>query len=247
MEKNKGWIKTECSRFSWAVMAVALCAVPSVWADINITEDEPGDLIVESGTTVNLYADVLGPFGITVEPDSYLNIYSGNVTGSLGILVLSPTNENQEKPVVTVYGTGFEDSYGSISATQWTPAGGSDTLTGTYGEEDGGGSINLLFFSDIPINLQPPAPEDPAVLILQLIITVADLNLHHGIDNSLDSKLDAALNALDDLKANNDVAAINTLQAFINSVEAQSGNKIPVEDANNLIAETQYIIDLLNA
>jgi hypothetical protein len=42
------------------------------------------------------------------------------------------------------------------------------------------------------------------------------------------------------------VAAINSLQAFVNAVEAQSGNHIPVDDANDLIAAAQEIIDLLS-
>ena len=58
---------------------------------------------------------------------------------------------------------------------------------------------------------------DPASLIEQLAIDVVLLNLHVGIENSLDAKLDAALNALDDLNENNDVAGCNSLQAFINA------------------------------
>ena len=40
-------------------------------------------------------------------------------------------------------------------------------------------------------------------------------------------------------------AAINSLEAFINAVEAQRGNKIPEADADTLIAAVQQIIDLL--
>ena len=71
------------------------------------------------------------------------------------------------------------------------------------------------------------------------------LNLQQGIENSLDSKLDAVSKALDDVNKNNDIAAINALQAFINSVEAQRGKKILDADANALIAAAQEIIDLL--
>ncbi len=35
-------------------------------------------------------------------------------------------------------------------------------------------------------------------------------------------------------------------EVVINSVEAQSGNKIPKKDADHLIASAQRIIDLLN-
>jgi parallel beta-helix repeat protein len=78
--------------------------------------------------------------------------------------------------------------------------------------------------------------------ILQLIAKVMVLNLHNGIENSLDAKLDAALKALDDLNANNDVAAINAIEAFINAVEAQRGDKIAAEDADDLIDTANKII-----
>jgi hypothetical protein len=78
--------------------------------------------------------------------------------------------------------------------------------------------------------------------IIQLITKVLALNLQAGIENSLDAKLDAALQALDDLNTNNDVAAINAIEAFINAVEAQSGNKIQPEDADDLIETAINII-----
>jgi hypothetical protein len=87
---------------------------------------------------------------------------------------------------------------------------------------------------------------DPAELLGELAGKVFGLNLQYGIENSLDAKLDAALQALEDINAKNDVAAINTLEAFVNAVEVQSGNKIPSEDADALIAAAQEIIDILS-
>ena len=89
--------------------------------------------------------------------------------------------------------------------------------------------------------------EDPVVLLQALAGKVFGLNLQQGISNSLDAKLDAALKAIDDINANNDVAAINTLQAFINAVQAQWGNKISEADADALIVTAQQIIDLLSS
>jgi hypothetical protein len=84
-------------------------------------------------------------------------------------------------------------------------------------------------------------------LVKSLTQQIIELNLQNGISNSLDAKLDAALQAIDDLNENNDIAAINTLQAFINAVKAQRGNKISSADADILIAAAQEIIDLLLA
>ena len=52
---------------------------------------------------------------------------------------------------------------------------------------------------------------------------------------------------IEDLNENNDVAAVNSLGAFINAVQVQRGNKIPEADADALIAAAQQIIDLLLA
>jgi hypothetical protein len=91
-----------------------------------------------------------------------------------------------------------------------------------------------------------PASVDPLAAIEALAMTVIEMNLQNGIENSLDSKLDAALNALGDVNVNNDGAACNSLQAFINAVEAQRGNKLMDSQADQLIASTQEILALLN-
>ena len=79
-----------------------------------------------------------------------------------------------------------------------------------------------------------------------LVDQVAELNAKEGIINSLDAKLNAALQAIDDVNENNDVAAINSMEAFINAVEAQRDKHISVEDADDLIDAADYIIALLS-
>ena len=88
---------------------------------------------------------------------------------------------------------------------------------------------------------------DPLGLLEQLIQDVAGLNLHHGIENSLMVKLNGAWKKLTDSNPNNDGAAVNQLQAFVNHVEAQSGKKIPVADAEHLVDAAEAIIEALQA
>ena len=76
---------------------------------------------------------------------------------------------------------------------------------------------------------------------------VEKLSPPKGIENSLVAKLDSALKVLEDVNENNDGAAINSLEAFINAVEAQKGKKISEADADALIANVLEIIDLLIA
>jgi uncharacterized delta-60 repeat protein len=87
----------------------------------------------------------------------------------------------------------------------------------------------------------------PVEGIEQLVAEVLALNLQNGISNSLDAKLDAVLRALDDANENNDIAAINALEAFINAVEGQRGDKISTEDADALIATAQEAIAALSS
>ena len=84
-----------------------------------------------------------------------------------------------------------------------------------------------------------------ASLIEQLIVDVLDINLANGVANSLDAKLDNALDAwfADNAEQRNDV--INKMEAFINAVEAQRGKKIGDADADYLVGQAQVIIGLL--
>lgn len=79
-----------------------------------------------------------------------------------------------------------------------------------------------------------------------LIDMIMDLNIPSGISNSLNSKLSAVSQALDNLNEKNYGSAINGLQAFINAVEAQRSKRIPDADADDLIASAQAIMDMLN-
>ena len=54
------------------------------------------------------------------------------------------------------------------------------------------------------------------------------------------------MKVLEDSNQKNDVAAIVTLEAFINKVEAQRGKKIPDEVADELIGKAQEIITALS-
>jgi len=89
--------------------------------------------------------------------------------------------------------------------------------------------------------------------ILYLDMTIAilrnyidTLDLPKGTKNSLNTSLDTAAKILEDSNSENDVAAINTLQAFINQVKAQRGKKIPGEVADVLFTNAQELIVALS-
>lgn len=67
---------------------------------------------------------------------------------------------------------------------------------------------------------------------------LASLHLKHGIENSLDAKLSAAMKALDAARVG---TACNQLHAFINEINAQTGKAIAAADAAALIAAAGQI------
>ena len=68
---------------------------------------------------------------------------------------------------------------------------------------------------------------------------IEELELPDGLESSLVSKLDGAISALE---KDQDTAAINKLDAFINQVDAQRGKKITEDQADELVATAKWII-----
>lgn len=115
-------------------------------------------------------------------------------------------------------------------------------------------AIDMVFWNAAShLYIQDKAPDTgyvtytltPEVAIINLIDDIEAMNLQQGLDNNIDEKLSNALDSIEALNADlrNDV--VNKLEALINVVVAQSGNKLTVEQADFLIAETQKIIDLI--
>jgi hypothetical protein len=86
----------------------------------------------------------------------------------------------------------------------------------------------------------------PEVMIEVLTDNLNGMDLPVSIAGSLDSSLDNVVKVLEDSNAQNDIAAINDLEAFINKVEAQRGKKISEEYADTLISNAQEIIAALS-
>ncbi len=77
-----------------------------------------------------------------------------------------------------------------------------------------------------------------------MVAAIQASNISSGLKNALNSKLN---NAKAKYQQGNNNAATNMLNAFINQVQAQSGNGIPVDFANTLIANAQAIINAINS
>jgi hypothetical protein len=90
-----------------------------------------------------------------------------------------------------------------------------------------------------------PARPSLSAQLTALAGEVMALNLSAGISNSLDSKLDAALAAMDSARKGDVTSAANMLYAFITAVQAQAGKAIGVEDAGRLVEHAQAIVNEL--
>ncbi len=156
--------------------------------------------------------------------------------------------DNASYPSLAYWGPSWSPDQSQIVYWYYHPGGGVDDL---WIMDAAGGNRNPLtstpYRAEWPDWGNPVCEPDPVELLISLAQDVIALNLQQGISNSLDVKLEAAMQALDDINENNDVAAINTLEAFMNAVEAQRGNKISEADADALIAKVLEIIDLLTA
>ena len=124
---------------------------------------------------------------------------------------------------------------GSASGSHTYTLPGIYTIALTVTDKDGGAGSNSTTVTVLT----------PAQATRNLIDLVQTYNLQQGIENSLDAKLNAAVNTLNDLNNHNNGAAVNALQAFINAVNAQRGSHITDAQADILIQAAQQILNNL--
>ncbi|MBU0572098.1 SBBP repeat-containing protein [Patescibacteria group bacterium] len=227
-----------------------------------------GDGLTSSGETMSHTFTDNGIYSVTLTVtdaegkfDSDTVTFTVNNVSPIGTLIISPAAispgesstlsfSNQYDPSITDSIAGFTYSYDctndgvfeSVDSQFATftchyPNVGIYTAKGQIKDKDNGYSHYT-----VAINVRTPSEA-----IYEIIDLVETFNFEQGIDNGLDGKLDAALSTLDDLNENNDVAAINSLISFINTVENQRDNLITSEQADILITAAQAIIDGLSS
>lgn len=146
-------------------LAIVLCAAPALHADETVqlgdtkVIDYPVTGFLWVKGTANLLTGASVTQSIYVLTGGTLNMYSGTI----GLFIsVSPG------AFMTVYGTDFAVSNGTILPDgNWTPD-SSGTLTGYYGYYGDTSRINLLILSSTPINLQPPPSGGPKEITIDI-------------------------------------------------------------------------------
>jgi PKD repeat protein len=137
---------------------------------------------------------------------------------------------------------------GSSGPGTVTESNGSGNVTGSHEYTWPGSYVVLVEVSDYDGGVGSGNFTCDVFPVLEVMLeTLSDdmeeMGLPEGTEESLNASLDTANKVLKDSNPKNDIAAINTLKAFINKVEAQRGKKISGADADALTAQAQAIID----
>lgn len=160
-------------------------------------------------------------------PPTYYNLettatFSGNIEICIDYSGINFTSEANTR-LLHFTGAGWEDITTSVDVETHTICGMTASLS-TF------------------VVAETATPEE---MLAGLLYKVMSLNLKKGISNALDSKLQAATDALIDAKTQNDIAAINMLSAFVNHVEAQRDGALTTSEADDLISSAEDIIEAL--
>ncbi len=220
-------IQSNRKRYTLALAGVLLLIALPTWA---VHPVEVAKLTAADGTA----SDNFG-FGVAISGDTAVigaddDDDAATNSGSAYVFTRSGTSWSQQAKLTAVDGQAG-DFFGAGVAVS-----GDTALVGATGDDDKGVDSGSAYVF---------APDPIIAAIEELIATVVSLNLQQGIENALDAKLDASIQALDDVNQNNDVAAFNMLNAFIQNVEAQRGSHLTDAAADQLVAGAQAIIDLL--
>ena len=152
---------------------------------------------------------------------------------------------------ITLDGSASYDPDGIIASYQWNFDDGTNStgaiVTHTYAAS-GSYQVTLMIADNaggtasatITVLVQTPAQATSS-----LISVIQDMNLVRGITNSLDAKLQNAIDAMNSANSGNRADAANKLQAFINATYAQRGNQLTIQQADQLIAAANRIIAIL--
>ncbi len=185
-----------------------------------------GTFVVISGSN-NLIGDASSAGGLT-------NGVDGNIVGADPLL--GPLQNNG----------GPTETHQLLASSPAIDAGDNALIPAGVLFDQRGAGFDRIVNGSVDIGAFEVAEAPPEEQIEDLIDQIqVEFDVPSGLENSLVAKLDSAIAVLNDSNPNNDGAAVNSLNAFANQVQAQSGKKLTVEEANALLDAVAEILALL--
>ena len=228
--------QAELLDFDGTFFASGAISTPEISGSWTLSFDD--QIVLDNAASTQFFEASLTSFSMTPDPlglGGGFGAVSFDESNTLAFVVYSATGDFLRVDVVSnvLDSCGTNAPFCPVTFGMTYNAGGSlESIQWSDGDAQ---NIPTDFFGSVVITSRTPTIGD-------LVEQVLALNIDNGISNSLDAKLSAALSAIDDMNAGNDVAAINSLMAFINAVEAQRGKKIEEGDACDLIQSADAII-----
>jgi hypothetical protein len=210
-----------------------------IWVDAttqSISFTYPATVTGAPGTRYALTSvDTASPMSIT-GPSTITGTYR---TQYLLIVTTNPLGLSTSPTVSPITTSGYYDAGTQVSLTAniesgyvficWQVDGTNQTLLSNTTRVTMNGAHTAIAVYETPTNA-----------LQTMISTVNEMNLQHGIQNSLDAKLNAAIGSLN---SGYQKTATNQLNAFIKEVNAQSGKQITSTDAAELVLFADLVIN----
>lgn len=213
--------------------------------------------------TQRTFADASSFFGFVFDHwdvRGYSDVYVGwDEWGLTGSYLFGRSSEGYQKQIYVPYGLTL-DAWHHVEIIAYTTSGTvslwlDDQLIVDNHPSFNAGEKPIYYYIDSQANwwnyyathhyiddVTTSEPSSPQASIQNLIGTIKTWNLPKGTENSLTSKLQNAIQSLDNGQQN---AAISKLNAFINEVKAQRGKKLTSTQSDTLTSEAQRIIDII--
>jgi hypothetical protein len=171
-------------------------------------------------TGITLKLRSIGPEPLLIEYDGDSGSIVLQVEGDTGLWDWFGYSEDLDNSVLYA-----RDSIGASSFTIHWSSGGLEP------DESG--------HSTFTINPSGSSQPSSTIELLTIITGYDTWNLPEGLQNSLESKMD---NSFKSIENGNDKTAVNQLNALINAVNGQSGKKINIDSAEDIIAAVEKLI-----
>jgi hypothetical protein len=221
---------------------------------VNASFHDDEDTQIKSGIFTSA-GNLLAASGYTLSEGTIRHVWHPSINNAGDVVFAASLTEDGEQGadvkegVFTADGTSLAVSgdlfAGKTLESVWDPAInnlGDVVFVAPYEQADE--SEKLLWSQGLFLLKAPSVPEEetPGEMLVDLIEDVESINLDNGISSSLDAKLENAVDAFLADNAEQREDAVNKLEAFIKSVEAQKGKKISEDEADYLVESANKII-----